>query len=1019
MRPLASLILICLAGAAGAQTDPLAGHQGRTIVAVELRGAEQAGLDAGEGLRIIDIRPGDRFSIKAVRRSIKLLYHLGLFGQIRVTARSAGDGLELNFNLEAKRRVLAVQVFGNQAVDEDDLLRLSRLRRGEEYDHWKMEASAADMVELYHRRGYRRARIVSKASEDDRGDVTVGHFIQEGPPTRISRIWFRGRPYFPSARLRRVLGLQRGDVLNVRKLERGIEALRAFFHSEGFLEARIVEPTPDLQLKARFEVVPIEIQPGPKVEFAFEGNQVVRSAELRQALKIKAGLKIDAFAEADLRDRLADLYRRNGFARVVVASRVSLDPEHNLKRVLFRIDEGPRVTVRSIDFVGNQAFPDKQLRAYLADAMLDAIPQSGLGQTVDPGDMDPLGGHHPARGAPRRVHRPQGVFFELVPQRLFLKAPYRKALDAIEDLYLSQGYLDVRIGEPLLSYADNGADLYISIPIEEGPRTLVESISFSGNAAIPADALLAVADRLRRFVKPGSPLDLYGVEMLRKELSRLYASRGYVFCRIQQEVSIAEDRELAEVVYKFEEGPKVDVGRILVRGDLLTERRVFDALVRLEPGQLFSPQKVNASQEDLLALGVFSGVDIKMLDPDVPAPVKDVVVNVRERLPHHFAFAPGISSAEGVRVATEYSYRNLFGYALESVNRAKVNYQVFYPTDLVPARLGERYQEMSFFEGLEWNVMSGLHWPRMWFTGQNLAGRFDIVGLRDHAPSFDLTKVSVTPALDFKFADDLSFTLEYELEYIDLTCPFKETGEEVDLGPCGDSPSRWQRYDEGRLPLGSFRPELSWDRRDNPFNPHSGTLLVFRTELAHSFAPSRPVYYLRLDGQLSGYLPTSRRTTLALSVRAGSILHLTDDSATPSHKLYYLGGRNTVRGFAEENLIPQDQAEACFCSRETADGQCVEQSCVSQGGNVYLNVKAEFRFPLFTDILSGAVFVDVGNLWVKPADMDPFDLRPAAGVGLRLATPIGPLAIDLGFNLTPDEARGEAPFNVHFNVGVF
>ena len=57
--------------------------------------------------------------------------------------------------------------------------------------------------------------------------------------------------------------------------------------------------------------------------------------------------------------------------------------------------------------------------------------------------MDPLGGHHPPRGAPRRVQRPQGPFFDLVPERLYLAEPYRTALENIEDLYLSQGFQPV------------------------------------------------------------------------------------------------------------------------------------------------------------------------------------------------------------------------------------------------------------------------------------------------------------------------------------------------------------------------------------------------------------------------------------------------------------------------------------------------------------------------------------------------------------------------------------------------
>ncbi len=1015
----AALLAASAAAAPAESVDPLAGHQGKRVVAVELRGHRQVGLTRAEGLSFVAVQPGDRFSLRAVRRSVKLLYHLGLFGQVRVTARPAAGGLRLIFDLSPKRRVLAVEVYGCEAVDARLLLRQSRLERGDEYDHWKMEAGAADMRELYARRGYRRARIVSKAEQDDSGDVWVRHFIQEGAPTRISRLWFRGRPRFDRSRLERVIGLERGAVLNQERLEAGMEALRDFYREQGYCEARVRGPQLDLGLEARWEVVPIDVEPGPRIAFAFVGNRVFDDAQLRDALALEENKRLDDYVLADLRQRLADRYRGAGYARVRVGSRVEHDRRRRRKRITFVVREGPRVTVRAMEFVGNQAFDDDALRAYVADAMVDAVPQPALGQPVDPGDMDPLGGH-PAVGRPRPVDRPQGFLFELVPERIYLRRPVHKALEDIEDLYLSRGYLGVRLEPPVLSYSDDGADLYLSFPVHEGPQTRVESIAFSGNQAIPAESLLAVADRLERFVKPGGPLDQYGVELLRKELARSYAKRGYVFCRVRQDVAISGDRRRADVVYHFDEGPSVRVGRVLLRGNLLTDEKVFRALLQLRPGELFTPEKVAASQEGLLELGVFSGVDVKMLEPDRAEATKDVVVHVRERLGHHLTLAPGISSGEGVRMLLGYTHRNLFGYALESVNRARVNYQVFYPTGLVPAALSERFDRMPFYEGLEWNLMSGLHWPRMWFVGRGLTGRLDLAGLRDHALSFDLTKVSITPGVDFDWAEELAATIEYEIEYIELSCPFKGAQAAVDAGPCGDSPSRWIRYDEGRLPLGSFRPELSWDHRDNPFDPHRGLLMALRVELAHTLSPARPVCYLKLDGQVTGYLPVTRRTTLALSIRAGALFHLLDDSRTPSHKLFYLGGRNSVRGFGEENLIPADQAEACFCAEEAADGSCIgKRTCVSQGGNSYLTLKAEYRFPLLPDLLSGALFVDVGNLWVETGNFDPFDLRPVAGLGLRLATPIGPLAIDAGFNLMPDESRGESPWNLHFNVGVF
>jgi outer membrane protein insertion porin family len=315
-------------------------------------------------------------------------------------------------------------------------------------------------------------------------------------------------------------------------------------------------------------------------------------------------------------------------------------------------------------------------------------------------------------------------------------------------------------------------------------------------------------------------------------------------------------------------------------------------------------------------------------------------------------------------------------------------------------------------------VVAGLHWPRVWWLEKNVAARIDLIGLQDHAISFDLAKVSLTPGVDFKLTDNLALTVEYELEYDDLSCA---AGQE-----CGGAAAeRWRRYDEGRLLLGALRPVISWDRRDNLFRPHRGTFLSLRTELANGLRVGPEVFYLKLDGVASGYLPLGRETTLALSIRGGLIFHVTGDSTTPSHKLFWLGGRNTVRGFPEEGLIPvdqrnpQDPASPCV-PKKVGEGEQAEEVCISLGGNAFLLLKGELRFPLIPETLEGAFFVDLGNLWADPANViDQFYLRPSAGFGMRFVTPIGLVAFDFGFNLDPDQDRKEEIWNLHFNIGVF
>ena len=88
----------------------------------------------------------------------------------------------------------------------------------------------------------------------------------------------------------------------------------------------------------------------------------------------------------------------------------------------------------------------------------------------------------------------------------------------------------------------------------------------------------------------------------------------------------------------------------------------------------------------------------------------------------------------------------------------------------------------------------------------------------------------------------------------------------------------------------------------------------------------------------------------------------------------------------------------------------------SQGGELYVLGKAEFRFPAIGQIDLG-VFFEAGNLWLESPNA--FTLRTVAGAGVRYMTPIGPLALDVGVNLAPDRWINEPPVNLHFNIGYF
>ncbi|HEX8910655.1 MAG TPA: BamA/TamA family outer membrane protein, partial [Anaeromyxobacteraceae bacterium] len=187
---------------------------------------------------------------------------------------------------------------------------------------------------------------------------------------------------------------------------------------------------------------------------------------------------------------------------------------------------------------------------------------------------------------------------------------------------------------------------------------------------------------------------------------------------------------------------------------------------------------------------------------------------------------------------------------------------------------------------------------------------------------------------------------------------------------------------------------------------------------------------VRLSGTLSGYLPLGA-SVFALSLRGGRVLPLNRDSQTIGPKRFFLGGAASMRGYGEDEMIPEDvrgvyldQVRACASSlsslactpaaRQLAAGQFL----ASEGGESFVNAKAELRFPLRESVEMG-LFADAGNLWLDPRVGSITDLRLNVGAGLRFLTPIGPAVLDIGLNPSPDERLGESYIAPHFSIGMF
>ena len=579
------------------------------------------------------------------------------------------------------------------------------------------------------------------------------------------------------------------------------------------------------------------------------------------------------------------------------------------------------------------------------------------------------------------------------------------------------------------------------IPIKLGPRTMLYDVAFEGNKMLVEQDLAEKAD-----LELGSPVAQTALEAARRRVVDAFKEEGFAFAEVRTVLDFSADRTRGRARFIISEGERVYVDGIVVRGAkrtnlaLIARRISLSRCGRDRPVDQCEPYRtsdVRKSEERIATLGTFSSVSISLEDPQVPAKRKVVIVEVQERVPQYLDLRPGFSSGEGVRATLEYGHRNLAGQAIQLTLRAQLGYLP--DAFIVDEGVRENYRELTVAERLERRNTVSIVFPEIGL-GPLIRLGLDGVDVRDNARDFGLTKDAAIATVTYRPVRGVFAQVGGSLERNDVTI-FRGGTIETYLGRVAERGgsvldlSRLLRVPTGLSFAVAQRVSATWDRRDNPFGATRGTLLVGGVEHVHSFragsvpavcavepkagevAPDAcPSDFLRLTATAAGYVRlTEAGMAIALSVRGGRIQHLMMNSKTYPDRLFFLGGVDSMRGFLAESLVPEDIAQRIINPRNSADQLTIDEVRV-RGGDVFINPRLELRIPV-SGIWEWGIFLDTGNVWVDPAAFNPFVLRYAAGAGLRVGTPIGPIAFDYGFNLQRRywEDRG----NFHFSIGLF
>ncbi len=971
---------------------------------------ENAALEA-----LVTLERGAPVTVAAVRRSVTRLFQSGRCRD--VVAREAeatppegqaGRWVDLTIECLPLRILTAVGIDfqGAAPLGERELKAELQLTLGDPVDQDDVERIAARARQALRGHGHLGAAVTGVLAGEPGATLTLR--VVAGPPTLVTALRLPGAGGDEAGLLAR-LTTRVGAPLLEERLRADLDLLLQGLHATGHRRGRVGQPA--LREQGGGVEVEIPVQPGPAMALEVRGAAVFTRRELEAQLQLEGTAALDAAAVDAAVERLRVFYRSHGFATARVEAEERRVGDGLV--VAIHVTEGPPYRLRSLrveDGSGQvDAAAGERLRALLEEEQ-GSLPDSPVNEWARA--LEASIPTAPPRPAPPARPAPETVLDEALVDR---------ALERLAEDAQNRGYLEATVlGWSTTASAERG-EVEVLVRLREGEQTTVDSIGFEGNVQVPLTELSREAR-----LAPGDPLAFDKVEATRVGLQRLYLSRGFLYAKVEAKEEIDRARHLASLRYVVDEGPRVRIGRVLVSGSRRTLASVIQRAISVKEGEPYDPEAVAETQAALLGLGVFRSVALRLSDAERPEAVKDLNIDLAERPWLYVSTGAGFSIANGPRASVEWGQPNLLGRALELTTRAKINYplEVFRP----------ELQSVSPKNRWEGRADVGLRAPQLFRFPLNT--HLDLIAERLRRRAYDMSDISFVIGADRPLTSRITVSLQYEL----MVGTLVRTGTSDYLT---QADLERLRFDEGTTSLQALRSTITVDFRDNAAHPHSGWFFSGAAELERSigaagerylgFFPGSDIFsnLVKLQGTLSGYLPVSRTTTLALSARGGRVYPLNPASRTIVPKRFFLGGASSMRGYAEEEMVAQDlraglteQANHCASSvtqagctglgRELARGDTV----ASEGGEAFMLLKGELRIGISRSVELG-FFADLGNLWANPASFKLLDLRPNAGAGLRFVTPVGPAALDIGFNLAPDPHLNERIWAAHFTIGLF
>ncbi len=440
-------------------------------------------------------------------------------------------------------------------------------------------------------------------------------------------------------------------------------------------------------------------------------------------------------------------------------------------------------------------------------------------------------------------------------------------------------------------------------------------------------------------------------------LRNFFLEHGYAHVTTARRAEVNLDQDQATVWYQADPGPLTAFGETTVQGTKEVDPEIVLRELTYQPGEVFSPAKLAESQAKILALDLFGSVRITPKEVPGKPSIVPMEIRVSEKEPREIRIGVGYGTEDQFRAQLRWQHNNWLGG-------------------------GRRLSIEARYSSILTTGAITLVQPH--FLSPRTRGILSLRQDRDDEDTYLLNASRFNPQLEHGFSRNLTGFIGYRLEYDRLERISQATI--AALGPVRE-----------RGLLSGPRFGLVWNTSDGPLDPTKGEVLSFTGEQAGEIWGGQYSFY-KITAEAKKYLLLGWETILAGRLKIGFAEPLGPEENLPIFERLYAGGEKSVRGYARRKLGPLN-----------ANGDPI-------GGLSLIEGSLELRRPIWGP-LGGALFIDFGQVSTRSFDPPVNDLKFGSGFGVNYRTPVGPLALYVGFPWRPP--RGEASWQVYFSVGAY